>query len=152
VAALADGAAMSLRDDVRWVCEAADGLLIGWPHGRLPTWSTKEGEKLGWLVLLLWRKFYDASMARIMLEARVRSLEDDVDGLRETNRVLTDLLEAPRDPMADADLLSLGEAIYNTQPSDLDGGVTLHKHPRRGAILREWATAFLREAPRRGSP
>jgi len=85
---------MSLRDDVRWVREAADGLLVGWLPGRLPRWSTTEGEQLGWLVLLLWHKFYDASMARIMLEARVQSLEGDVDGLRETNRILTDLLEA----------------------------------------------------------
>ena len=148
---------MALRDDVRWVCDVADGLTVGalpiWPRG----WSTKEGEKLAWLILILWRKYYDASMARIMLEARVRALEDNVDGLRETNQRLTDLLEARRNPMAgearaDADLLSLGEAIYNTQPSDLDGGVTLHKHPRRGAILREWATAFLREAPRRERP
>ena len=87
---------MSLRDDVRWVCDVAHGLTVGalpiWPRG----WSTKEGEKLAWLVLILWRKYYDASMARIMLEARVRSLEGDVDGLRETNRILTDLLEAPR--------------------------------------------------------
>ena len=87
----------------------------------------------------------------------MRTLEGDVDGLRETNRVLTDLLDPPKNAMAgearaDADLLSLGEAIYNTQPSDLDGGVTLHKHPRRGAILREWATTFLREAARRGAP
>jgi len=88
---------MSLRDDVRWVCEAADGLLIGWLPGRLPTWSTKEGEKLGWLVLLLWRKYYDASMARIMLEAQVRQLQDDVDGLRATNERLTNMLE-PVDP------------------------------------------------------
>lgn len=152
MAALADGAALSLRDDVRWVRELADGLLVGWWPCRLPPWSTKEGESLGWLVLLLWRRYYEASSASIMLEARVRALEDNVDGLRETNRILTDLLEPPKNPMADADLLSLGEAIYNTQPSDLDGGVTLHKHPRRGAILREWATAFLREAPRRERP
>jgi len=148
---------MSLRDDVRWVCDVADGLTVGalpiWPR----EWSTKEGAKLAWLILILWRQYYDASMARIGMERQVRRLEGDVDGLRETNRVLTDLLDPPKNAMAgearaDADLLSLGEAIYNTQPSDLDGGVTLHKHPRRGAILREWATAFLREAPRRGAP
>jgi len=84
---------MTLRDDVRWVCDAADGLLVGWLPGRLPKWSTKEGEKLGWLVLLLWQKFYDASMARGRLEAEVARLKDDVDGLRETNQRLTDLLE-----------------------------------------------------------
>jgi hypothetical protein len=86
---------VSLRDDVRWVCDAADGLLIGWLPGRLPKWTTKEGEKLGWLVLLLWQKFYDASMARGRLEAEVARLRDDVDGLRTTNERLTDLLEAP---------------------------------------------------------
>ena len=86
---------MSLRDDVRWVCDAADGLLIGWLPGRLPKWATKEGEKLGWLVLLLWRKFYEASMARINLEAEVNRLKDDVDGLRTTNERLTDLLDQP---------------------------------------------------------
>jgi hypothetical protein len=148
---------VSLRDDVRWVRELADGLLVGWWPSRLPPWSTKEGEQLGWLVLLLWRRYYEASMARNTLEARVRALEDDVDGLRETNRVLTDLLEAPKNPMAseagtDAALLSLGEAIYNTQPSELDGGTPLYNHPRRDPILRAWATAFLREAPRRGPP
>ncbi len=84
---------MTLRDDVRWLCETADGLLVGWCPSRLPFWSTKEGEKLGWLVLLLWRKFYDASMARITLEAEVSRLKDDVDGLRATNEQLTDLLD-----------------------------------------------------------
>ena len=88
---------MSLRDDVRWVCDAADGLLIGWLPSRLPKWETKEGEKLGWLVLLLWRMFYDASMARCRLEAEVARLKDDVDGLRETNRRLTDLLDPAPD-------------------------------------------------------
>lgn len=86
---------MSLRDDVRWVCDAADGFLYGALPGRLPAaWSTREGEKLAWLVLLLWRKYYDASMARIALEAQVRRLEDNLSGLRETNRILTDELEA----------------------------------------------------------
>lgn len=86
---------MSLRDDVRWVREAADGLLVGWLPGRLPKWSTSEGEQLGWLVLLLWQKFYDASMARGRLEAEVARLKDDVDGLRATNERLTDLLDQP---------------------------------------------------------
>lgn len=87
---------MSLRDDVRWVCDTADGLLVGWLPSRLPPWSTKEGEKLGWLVLLLWRKFYDAAVARSALEAEVVRLKDDVDGLRETNERLTELLDQPR--------------------------------------------------------
>jgi len=87
---------MSLRDDVHWVCEAADGLLVGWLPGRLPKWTTKEGEKLAWLVLLLWRKFYDASMERVTLEAEVARLRDDVNGLRETNAMLTDLLDERR--------------------------------------------------------
>jgi hypothetical protein len=85
---------VSLRDDVRWVRDAADGLLIGALPGRLPAWSTKEGEQLAWLVLLLWRKYYDASMAHIALEAQVRRLEDNLSGLRDTNRILTDELEA----------------------------------------------------------
>lgn len=84
---------MTLRDDVRWLCDTADGLLVGWLPSRLPPWSTKEGEKLGWLALLLWRKFYDASMKQNVLEAEVRRLKDDVNGLRETNERLTDLLD-----------------------------------------------------------
>jgi hypothetical protein len=95
---------VSLRDDVRWVREAADGLLVGWLPGRLPKWSTSEGEQLGWLVLLLWRKFYDAAMARITLEAEVARLKGDVDGLRETNERLTDLLDQPAREAATAAL------------------------------------------------
>jgi hypothetical protein len=84
---------MSLRDDVRWVREAADGLLVGALPGRLPKWSTSEGEQLGWLVLMLWTKYVEAVMARGRLEAENGRLRDDVDGLRATNERLTDLLE-----------------------------------------------------------
>lgn len=101
---------MSLRDDVRWVCDAADGLLVGWLPPRLPKWTTKEGEKLGWLVLLLWQKFYDASMARGRLEAEVARLKDDVDGLRETNERLTDLLERPE---REAAVAALGTGLVS---------------------------------------
>jgi hypothetical protein len=87
---------VSLRDDVRWLREAADGLLVGWLPSRLPKWTTSEGEQLGWLILLLWRKYSDASMARSTLEAENKRLKGDVDGLRETNQHLTDLLDPPR--------------------------------------------------------
>jgi len=43
--------------------------------------------------------------------------------------------------MTEAELLALGEAIYNAQPSELDGGAPIHFHPQRDAILRAWATA-----------
>lgn len=85
---------MSLRDDVLWLCDFADGVTIGW----LPTWpgrwSTAYGNKLAWLIVILWRRYYDAAMARTTLEARVASLEGDVDGLRKANEILTNLLEA----------------------------------------------------------
>lgn len=73
---------MSLRDDVRWLREAADGLLVGWLPPRLPKWATSEGEQLGWLVLLLWRKFYDASMERLAAQTEAARLAGEVDGLR----------------------------------------------------------------------
>lgn len=103
---------MSLRDDVRWVCDAADGLLVGWLPGRLPKWATKEGEKLGWLVLLLWQKFYDASMARGRLEAEAARLRDDVDGLRTTNERLTDMLEEPQREVAASALAAMPPGYY----------------------------------------
>lgn len=112
---------MSLRDDVRWVCDTADGLLIGWLPGRLPKWTTKEGEKLGWLVLLLWQKFYDASMARGRLEAEVARLKDDVDGLRETNERLTDMLDQPEREVAAAALSAQPRASGYYWVSALDG-------------------------------
>jgi len=112
---------MSLRDDVRWVREAADGLLVGWLPGRLPKWSTSEGEQLGWLVLLLWRKFYDASMARTVLEAEVQTLKGDVDGLRATNERLTDLLDQPeREEVVEA-LAVTGRQIGNYWVQEFDG-------------------------------
>jgi hypothetical protein len=83
---------MSLRDDVRWVRDAADGLLVGALPGRLPKWSTSEGEQLGWLVLMLWTKYVETTMARGRLEAEVARLKDDVNGLRDTNERLTDML------------------------------------------------------------
>jgi len=49
--------------------------------------------------------------------------------------------------MTDKELLALGEAIYNAQPSDLDGGAPLHDHPRREAILRAWAAALTKAVP-----
>ncbi len=85
---------MTLRDDVRWLREAADGLLVGWLPPRLPKWSTSEGEQLGWLVLLLWRKYYDASMERLAAQTEAARLAGDVDGLREANARLTDVLDA----------------------------------------------------------
>lgn len=45
--------------------------------------------------------------------------------------------------MTEAELLALGDAIYNAQPSELDGGTPIHNHPRRDAILRAWAAALL---------
>ena len=80
---------MSLRDDVRILRDAADGLVIGWLPGWRYTWSTKEGEKLGWLILILWRKYYESTTARSHLQAKVASLTSDVDGLRTTNEILT---------------------------------------------------------------
>lgn len=87
---------MSLRFDVRELRDLADGLLVGWVPSRLPEWTTSEGGALAWFLLAMWRKYYDASVARLNLEARVRILEDNVDGLRETNRILTDEVERTR--------------------------------------------------------
>lgn len=85
----------TLRDDVRALREAADGLIVGcappsWAWGG---WGTSEGAQLAWLIAILWRKYYEAAMARIALEARVRGLEDEVSGLRDTNERLTDLID-----------------------------------------------------------
>lgn len=85
---------MTLRDDVRWLRDVVDGMLVGWVFGRPPPWTTKEGEKLSELVQQLYRKWYEKTTRVSVLEAENHQLRNEVDAQRWTNERLTERVEA----------------------------------------------------------
>lgn len=87
---------MSLRDDVRWVRDAADSMLHGglpsWP----PAWTTREGEHLAMLVADLHARWFGAAMDLAGAQGESKALRAEVDAERSTNERLTAEVEALR--------------------------------------------------------
>jgi uncharacterized protein YlxW (UPF0749 family) len=79
---------------MRWILDGLDMLLVGGLPIMPAKFSTVSGEKLWVLLLALNKKAHNSWVQYLTWSARAHLLENEVDGLRETNRVLTDAIEA----------------------------------------------------------
>jgi hypothetical protein len=84
---------MSLRDDVRWIEDALDSILLGalplWPQ----KWTTVTGQRIAAMVQRLYRQRTEAMLATSAHEGEKARLLAEIDGLRTTNERLTNMLE-----------------------------------------------------------
>lgn len=87
---------MSIREDMRWLVDATECMV----HGASPTWprewDTVTGKLLGTYLRVLHQRWVDTTMKNGVQASEIARLKLDIDGLRATNEVLTDMVEGFR--------------------------------------------------------